>query len=206
MPVAWSNGLRELRVDCGCLDMVCSWSRVPSAHRSAGTGVLLGSQAMMDQLRRVKQIVEWVVAMDRCRMCWRASGVQRAAWAGVALWTIRSIMERRVPGVGGVAGACVVGSRLSGEGDGFEELSGWVVVVDGGIVVGSVGSGVGRGGGSSLSVVGLTCGAFLGVACVVLEVGGGGGRRSDRVGGVEGDGGSVVGSCGFVASRGFEWL
>jgi len=89
------------------------------------------------------------------------------AWAGVVLWTSRSIMERRVNGVGGLAGACVVGSRVRGEGNKFGGLSGWVVV-GGGIIVGSVGSGMGRGGGSDLSVIGLTFGVLLGGACVVL--------------------------------------
>jgi len=57
-----------------------------------------------------------------------------------------------------------------------------------------------------LSVVGLTFSVLLGVACVVLGVGGGRGRESDGVGGVKGGGGIVVDSCGFVARRGFEWL
>ncbi len=105
-------------------------------------------------------------------------------------------MERQINGVGRLAGACVVGSRVSGEGNEFGGLSGWVVG-GGGVVIGSIGSGVGRGGGSDLSVVGLTFGALLGVACVVLEVGGGGWRESDGVGGVEGGSGVIVGSCGF---------
>jgi len=85
---------------------------------------------------------------------------------------------------------------VSGEGNELGGLLGWVAV-GGGIIVGSIGSGVGRGGGSDLSVVGLTFGALLGVACVVLEVGGGRWRESDGVGSVEGGGGVVVGSCGF---------
>jgi len=89
------------------------------------------------------------------------------AWAGVVLWTSRSIMERRVNGVGGLAGACVVGIRSSGEGGEFGGLSGGVVG-GGVVVVGSVGAGMGRGGGSDLSVVGLTFGALLGGACAVL--------------------------------------
>jgi len=83
-------------------------------------------------------------------------------------------------------------SRRGGE---FGGLSGWVVVGSGGIIVidGSVVTGVGGGGRSKLSVLGLAFGASLGV--VVLEVGGG--RELNGVGGGEGGCGVVVGSCGF---------
>ncbi len=58
---------------------------------------------------------------------------------------------------------------------------------------------MGRGGGSKLSVVELTCIAFVGVACVMLEGGGGGGMEFHGVDGEEGVGGSgvIIGSCGF---------
>jgi len=88
---------------------------------------------------------------------------------------------------------------MSGRGGEFGGLSGWVVVGGGGVVVvdGGVVAGVGRGGRSELSVLKLTYGASLGVACVVLEVGGGGEREFNGVGGGEGGCGVVVGSCGF---------
>ncbi len=105
-------------------------------------------------------------------------------------------MERQIAGFGGLAGACVVGSRVSGRGNEFGGLSSWVVVV-GGVVIGSIVSGMARRGRSDLSVVGLTFGALLGVACIVLEVGGGGGRESDGVSGVEGGGGIIIDSCSF---------
>ncbi len=139
----------------------------------------------------------------------RASGFQRAAFAGVVSWINRSIMERRITGFGGLVLAWVAGSRVSG-GDGkFGGLSVLVVVVGDGVVVVVVGSiivVVGVRGSSELSVVGLTFGA-VGVACaggVALEVGGGGGGECDGgecdgVGGVEGGASVSVGSCGACA-------
>jgi len=56
---------------------------------------------------------------------------------------------------------------VGGRGNKFGGHSVWVVI-GGGVVVGSIVSGVGRGGGTNLSVVGLACGAWLGVVGVVL--------------------------------------
>jgi len=60
-----------------------------------------------------------------------------------------------------------------GGGDGVWRLSDWVVVgcVVVVVIVGGV-IAVGRGGGSKLSVMGLTCIAFVGATCVMLEGGG----------------------------------
>jgi len=74
---------------------------------------------------------------------------------------------------------------VGGRGNKFGGLLVWVVI-GGGIVIGSIVSGVGRGGRTNLSVMGLTCSALLGVAGVVLEVGVGGWRESNGVGCVEG--------------------
>jgi len=88
---------------------------------------------------------------------------------------------------------------MNGRGGESGGLSGWVVVGGGVVVVfdGGVVAGVGRGGGSELSVLELTYGALVGVACVMLGVGGGGGRELNGVVGEEGGGGVLVGSCGF---------
>jgi len=131
--------------------------------------------------------------------CWvRASGVQRAVLAGVVLWSSRSTIDRQI-GCGGVTGACVVVGKIGGRGSGVRGLSGWVVVGCGIVVVGGVVT-MGRGGGSNLSVMGLTC-AFVGVAGVLLEGGGGGVMEFDGVSGGEGVGGGgsgvVVSGCGF---------
>jgi len=88
---------------------------------------------------------------------------------------------------------------VGGRGNKFGGLLVWVVI-GGGIVIGSIVSGVGRGGRTNLSVVGLTCGALLGVAGVVLEVGVGGWRGSNGVGWVEGGIGVVSGCIGVEKS------
>ena len=101
--------------------------------------------------------VEWWpvsrwVAVDRCRACcwWRAAGVQRAAWAGVVLLISRSIMERLIIGVGGVAVVGGLGGKVGGKVSELVGLSGWVgvvgscvVVVDGVVSVVIVGGGIG---------------------------------------------------------------
>jgi len=131
--------------------------------------------------------------------CWvRASGVQRAALAGVVLCSSRSTIDRQI-GCGGVAGACVVVGRVSGRGNGVRGLSGWVgvccsvvVVVVGGVVT------VSRGVGSNSSVVELTC-TVVDVSGVLLEGGGGCAMECGGVSGGEGVGGGVVVvvGCGF---------
>jgi len=132
-------------------------------------------------------VAEWYAG--RCGMwnrrwtgCWcRASGVQRAALAGVVLYISRSIIERQI-GFGGLAGACVVViERSAGRGDGVRGLSDWVVV---GCVVVVVGGGIamGRVGGFRLSVEDRTCVAVVGVSWV-LEGGGGGGTDLSGIGG-----------------------
>ncbi len=94
--------------------------------------------------------------------------------------------------------------KLGGMGIGVRVLSGWVVVGCGVVVIVVVGGVfvVGRGGGSNLSVVDLSC-AFVGVAGVLLEGGGSGGMEFDGVGGGEGVGGGsvVVGGCGFCSGE-----
>jgi len=131
--------------------------------------------------------------------CWvRASGVQRAALAGVVLWSIRSTIDRQV-GCGRVAGACVVVGKIGGRGNGVRGLSGWVgvccsvvVVVVGGVVTMS------RGVASNSSVMELTC-TVVDVSGVLLEGGGGCAMECGGVGGGEGVGGGgvVVVGCGF---------
>jgi len=90
--------------------------------------------------------VEWWpvsrwVAVDRCRACcwWRAAGVQRAAWAGVVLLISRSIMERLIIGVGGVAVVGGLGGKVGGKVSELVGLSGWVGVGMGSCVVVVVG-------------------------------------------------------------------
>ncbi len=94
--------------------------------------------------------LEIVVVRCRACCCWRASGIQRATWAGVLLCISRSIRERLISGVG-VAGVGGVGSRVSESGNECGGL-GWV-----GVVVGCcIGGGsfvTGRRDGSGLSVV-----------------------------------------------------
>ncbi len=146
--------------------------------------------------------------VDRRRTwCWfRASGVQRAALAGVVLWSNHSIIDWQITGFGGLAGACVVVGKISGRGNGVGGLSGWVVVGCGVIVVivGCVVAG-GRGGGSELSVLELMCVVFLGVECVMLEGGGGGGIEFKGVGGEEGAVAVVLALVAAASALGRSW-